>query len=175
MASEADLIPHYNKHLTYYSPLRLVSVAEVCGLLGVPLVGPVLDLGCGTGIAARQLPPDMEYVGVDYAEERIRLARREQPGRAFLNYEVRTFLELGDQLWGTILAFELFEHLEDPAAVVDLALSKLDGCMVGSVPKSMPYEAHLSVFDSPGEVIDMLSPDVLLEHVGHFWMGWQAS
>ena len=62
----------------------------------VPRTGFILDLGCGYGLAAHWLlcaTDQRQVLGVDYDEDKIRVAGRSAPGHARLRFEVQNILE----------------------------------------------------------------------------------
>lgn len=61
---------YYHKHVVLPGTLRLLDLPEF---------GQVLDLGCGNGVLARELPKQLDYLGVDAAPALIEEARRQDP------------------------------------------------------------------------------------------------
>lgn len=51
-------------------------------------VTSLIDLGCGQGVLARQLPSDVEYVGVDQSKELISEAKRMSKDKTFIVADV---------------------------------------------------------------------------------------
>ncbi len=103
----------------------------------------VLEVGCGAGdLAARLIwpqvespRPEPEYIGTDVSETEITLARKRYPGRNFqvasvyaLPYAARSF--------DLVVACEVLEHLERPAA----ALAEIGRVCSGHVLVSVPWE-----------------------------------
>lgn len=68
----------YNKHLqsenTYHERLIIPSAIK---LLELSAKSKVLDIGCGNGILAKHIDPNIPYVGVDSAKILIETARKE--------------------------------------------------------------------------------------------------
>lgn len=80
-------------------------------------IGPekdILDLGCGEGITLEKILrrfPERNILGMDYAEEKVRICREHQlPARLGSAYA----LDLGDHSWDCCLLLEVIEHLEEP-------------------------------------------------------------
>ena len=62
----------------------------------VPRSGFILDLGCGYGVAAHwllQSTDQREVLGMDYDEDKVRVAGRSAPDHPRLRFEVRDILE----------------------------------------------------------------------------------
>jgi 2-polyprenyl-3-methyl-5-hydroxy-6-metoxy-1,4-benzoquinol methylase len=125
----------------------------------------VLDLGCGDGRLAWQLAKHgiQLYDGVDYSKRRIEVARAERDalgmevnGYAFSYQDAYRFFDLNHLTYSTIFAIELLEHLEDPQRLVSLTLDRLNdnGRLIATVPKNMPYHAHLQVWESEDQLIE---------------------
>jgi putative flippase GtrA/SAM-dependent methyltransferase len=104
------------------------------------LSGPpthLLDIGSGSGELAadvRAAFPESEIVGVELSAKGIELARRRVPGAEFLQ---RDLLEPGEppprlRGWAThAVCSEVFEHIEQPAALLNGALPYLaPGCWI---------------------------------------------
>lgn len=85
----------------------------------------ILDLGCGTGANMERLLrlrlPFAQYVGVDFSETMLAIAREkfgELPGVAFFQGDV-TALEDAGHRYDVIVATYLLSHLRDPADFVN--------------------------------------------------------
>jgi len=79
--------------------------------------GSVLEIGCSTGFGLQFLPENIEYIGVDYDNTIIEVAR-EQNWRAlskFIHADINS-VELG--FFDTIIAFEVIEHLDNGLDIV---------------------------------------------------------
>jgi 2-polyprenyl-3-methyl-5-hydroxy-6-metoxy-1,4-benzoquinol methylase len=75
------------------------------------LTGTVLDIGCGSGVLARHLPPK-GYLGFDQDSAVLELARRSYPEHRFTSTMPK------GQHFDTIVALALLEHLDDPGAAL---------------------------------------------------------
>jgi SAM-dependent methyltransferase len=72
--------------------------------------GPILDIGCGTGLLTKSLEDLGEVVGADNSEDALEFCRRRG-----INNLVRTSAEspeFGDNSFSIIVAFGLIEHLD---------------------------------------------------------------
>jgi SAM-dependent methyltransferase len=111
----------------------LGSVRE---LLGSIEYGSVLEVGCGPGdLAARILPPQMDYLGIDVDEMEIEIARKRYP---HLSFQAGSAYELPveSNSFDLVIACEVLEHLEDPAK----ALAEIDRVAKRWVLVSVPWE-----------------------------------
>ena len=172
---EGDLIPHYDKHGYYYSPIG-GSVGESFAQkffddlsVDVGNVKSVLDLGCGNGRLSRLLKPSVHYVGVDYSSVRIDNAKNAYPQRQFHLQDLHEFVELSElDSYDLIVCIEVLEHLEDPRLLLDTIKQKKnnDAPIVGTVPIDLPYKAHLQTWKTDDEVISHLSPTLIARRKG---------
>jgi SAM-dependent methyltransferase len=112
--------------------------------------GDVMDLGCGTGQFANMLRDNNhkgKYIGIDFSGEAIDIARKVNPTMSFV------CLDLNDVPWfsGTIVMFEVLEHIEDDIAVI----KKIEkgSKVIFSVPDYMS-DNHYRKFDNMEEVRD---------------------
>jgi len=74
----------------------------------LPSGGRIVEFGCGPGNTARDiiaLKPDLDYLGVDYADGMIELARATVPRARFKAGDSRTFMLPSASLDGVVLAF----------------------------------------------------------------------
>lgn len=83
--------------------------------------GPVLDLGCGTGVFAPRFDP-REYLGVDLSPTYIAAAARKHPRHRFAVMDARR-LELADHSQSRCFIAGMLHHLSDDAA--DAVLSEV--------------------------------------------------
>lgn len=77
--------------------------------------GSVIDFGCGHGYFSKYVGPD--YLGIDWSPEGIKKAKELNPTRRFevadaLTYDAR-------RLFDYAVAFEIFEHLEEPKKLIE--------------------------------------------------------
>tara|TARA_R110000803_G_scaffold181355_2_gene243748 strand:- start:65 stop:625 length:561 start_codon:yes stop_codon:yes gene_type:complete len=177
---EKDLIPHYDNHLEYYSPLQEGSYFKyMCDELGVDLnkINSVLDLGCGDGRLCGSISPETYYMGVDYSQKRIEKATNNYPER---NFQVSCVHHLCDNQvrdYDLVVITEVLEHIESPYTVIKQLLSYNKATqIIATVPIDLPYVAHLSVWKTEEDVKKDLDPDVIKvdkQHgAKHFLCGW---
>lgn len=100
--------------------------ARVLAILG-ELHGRVLDVGCGEGrylgaVAARAIECELEYVGLDPDEGRLRELGSKYP---FARFVVGSAEQVGDELgiFDHALVLRSYNHLADPARALDRVLS----------------------------------------------------
>jgi len=97
---------------------------------------PVLDLGCGDGVRAREaLGSDVTIHGVDIDAEMVRHARRRLE-RVWLGDIQAPPDEVYRQRYGTILLMESLEHVDQPERVIRAAYRLLApyGLLIVVVP-----------------------------------------
>jgi SAM-dependent methyltransferase len=70
----------------------------------------VLDLGCGNGAKTARLAGRFEVVGVDIAEEQLRLARAQAPGATFVQADFAV-LEMPAESLDAVTAFYSLVHV----------------------------------------------------------------
>jgi 1-acyl-sn-glycerol-3-phosphate acyltransferase len=79
----------------------------------VPRQGFVLDLGCGYGLATHWLAQGTDqrtFLGVDYDEDKIRVAKRSAPGHERIHFEVRDILEWEYPPCDTVLLLDVLHY-----------------------------------------------------------------
>jgi len=119
-------------------------LASARELLALARPRRILEVGCGPGdLAAHLVGPlrettsvaQLSYLGTDVALEEVATARQAFPaGRFFPASAYR--LPFPDRSFDTLIACEVFEHLEDPAA----ALSEVARVSSGHLLLSVPWE-----------------------------------
>lgn len=94
-----------------------------------------LDMGCGTGLILRHLPPNS--VGVDINPRNIEKAKQHVPTAQFFICDIEEKLPFKDQSFSTIICTETLEHLLYPEKALEEAkrVLKNRGVIIGSVPK----------------------------------------
>ncbi len=122
----------------------------------------VLDLGCGTGYAARYIA---EIVGVDLSVASIQFAKEHYPRHTFLCLDASE-LDLTRE-FDIVMTFEVIEHVPDPARFLATAARHLadSGVLALSTPnrllfslgreKSIVNKTHIHEFIE-GELRDLL-------------------
>ncbi len=80
----------------------------------VPKAGFVLDLGCGYGLAAQWLAHTsdrLKFLGVDYDEDKIRVARRTAPGHEGIEFESRDIIHWDFPPCDTVLLLDVLHYM----------------------------------------------------------------
>ncbi len=99
--------------------------------------GRVLDVGTGTGLLLRHLPP--ASVGLDINPRNMDKARRYAPQAQVMQGDAEA-LPLQSNAFSTVLCTEVLEHLPNP----ELAVAEIErvlapgGVLIGSVPGRSP-------------------------------------
>ena len=172
---EQDLIPHYDKHGYYYSPIGgkvgALFLEKFLNDLNIDIdsLDSVLDLGCGDGRLSSLLSVSKNYVGVDYSNVRIKKAKETYPKRRFYHDDLHNFVDSNNlRFHDLIVCVEVLEHLEDPKLLLDKLKEKKDknAIIIGTLPINLPYVAHLQTWKTSEEVIDHLSPTLIKERKG---------
>lgn len=104
-ASVGEKGHYYHQKVIFPNLLKLLPLKQCRSLL---------DLGCGQGVFARHLPPDVSYLGVDISPGLIKAAKR-------LNKNEQAHFQVADLTKGTTLNQEGFD-----AAVSILALQNME-------------------------------------------------
>jgi SAM-dependent methyltransferase len=73
----------------------------------------VLDLGCGTGLNTRHLPPDVEVVGLDLSAAMLREARRSRPATRTRVHDLNRPLPAGLGRFDVVLGVACLEFCRD--------------------------------------------------------------
>lgn len=182
---ELALLPHYEKHLNYYSPVPAMFQPAMEGLgLWVKFIKHrkhVLDLGCGDGRLLLELARKYNTTGfgIDYSEIRIAKARAEYtrifghlygPPITFQQQSIQVAIKgTVTTLYDFCFMFEVLEHLQNPRAVLDRIKTPI---VVGSVPINMPYVAHLQVYETIDDLKTKLHPTKVIELGNHWFCYW---
>jgi ubiquinone/menaquinone biosynthesis C-methylase UbiE len=108
-------------------PAFLRMLAQYLDAMGIDSAGTVLDMGCGTGVAARTLARRPRFtgrvVGIDRSPYLVSAAERLARAEGLTErVEFRTgdthSLTLADASFDAVIAHTLISHVEDPAAVL---------------------------------------------------------
>ena len=101
---------------TYEQTLKNIQYAVVDKIaeLYAPLKGKILDLGCGTGLAAQKLKtPDNEFFGVDISEKMLALARRKNIYTELQQADITAYLHGSHPNFDTAVAADVFCYFGD--------------------------------------------------------------
>lgn len=128
------------------APHRAILRAVECKFMGrVPLVPPILDIGCGDGhfasIAYEQLPID---VGIDvFARDLYEAARRTGVYRQVM-FASATVLPFADGSFNTVVSNCVIEHIPDNQAVLrEIARVLRSGGVFATTLPSEHFEEYL--------------------------------
>jgi 2-polyprenyl-3-methyl-5-hydroxy-6-metoxy-1,4-benzoquinol methylase len=121
----------------------------ICSLAPSPGSWSVLDAGCGSGRYALALAAQgaTRVLGVDMADEMIRLARRHAAAAGVADrceFQTSAFLDFTtDEKFDVVVATGYFDYLEDPARHLRKMLEHCRGRLFISVPKRWEYRVPI--------------------------------
>jgi 2-polyprenyl-3-methyl-5-hydroxy-6-metoxy-1,4-benzoquinol methylase len=146
--------PHYDVHYTktaYYS-LWCVIVDR----LRQQRAARVLEVGCGTGQFAEMLYDEgiASYLGFDFSEVAVRLAKKRVPQYMFLVADALNTDIFKSYQCDAIVCTEVLEHIEDDLRVVARFPS---GCRCLCTVPNFPYVSHVRHFDNANAVAERYS------------------
>lgn len=121
--------------------------------------GRILDIGCGIGTLAEEIPAD-RYLGVDLDTESIAIARQEHPQHAF-----QTLAEFDTdpptEPFDTIIALAVIEHVPEPEAW--LAQMRRLLCPDGRIVVTTPHPSYRRLHEA-GAALRIFSKEGAEEH-----------
>ena len=97
------------------------------------LKGKVLDIGCGTGILAGIIPPEL-YLGVDIDKKSLQQARILHPKHKF-----KSGLPPTDKKFDTIVALAVIEHIPNPTEFLNNLILLLENTTESSIVITTPH------------------------------------
>ncbi|MGZ0172125.1 MAG: class I SAM-dependent methyltransferase [Planctomycetales bacterium] len=142
----------FKKHYTesvYYAGWTII-----CDRLVRHKVTSILDIGCGPGQFASLLSESaghVQYLGLDFCAEAIRMAEAVCPARSFLVADVFVDRNLEDLDYDAVVSLEFLEHVDDDIPV--LQRIRPGTLFIGSVP-NFPSASHVRHFTSAEEVTE---------------------
>lgn len=133
--------------------------------------GSVLDLGCGLGEMANLLG-DREYLGIDFSPVAIQYAREStrNPNARFQLVDFRDGLLC--RQFDTVLLLEVLEHVDDPAAIVELAQRYARKRVIATVPIDIPDSAHIKPQWNKADLVALLGELAVCKEFCKYW--WLA-
>ncbi len=130
----------------------------------MPIQGKWLDIGCSTGTFVKLLEENgLDARGIDISDEAVRLAKKEG-----LPVECKDIFSVDqNQRFDCITAFDVIEHLRDPASFIQAAnrLLKIGGTLVITTPNVRSPAGFLMgrwwFFFIPDEHLFLFSPSTI--------------
>jgi 2-polyprenyl-3-methyl-5-hydroxy-6-metoxy-1,4-benzoquinol methylase len=135
------------------------------------IVGSVLDLGCGFGFLSQFV--ERPYLGIDFSPFVIEKAQ-------ILHGKSRATFQVGDirhlpeiEMFDTVAMLEVLEHLDNPAAAVEIAQDMARRRIVVSVPRqSRPSNrAHVWPDWTAEDVTNLLGENSECHRYRRWWIG----
>jgi ubiquinone/menaquinone biosynthesis C-methylase UbiE len=120
----------------YHQSLILPNLMRLMGIKD-PKKTALLDIGCGSGVLARQLPKGIDYAGVDLSKGLLDQAKQQTPGMKFIfadatkplpiekiDFDIATFiLSLQNMENGKGAIEQAAKHLSKPGSKIFLILN----------------------------------------------------
>lgn len=105
---------YYHEHLIFPNLLKLMNLTPQCSLV---------DLGCGQGILARQIPLNVGYLGIDLSKSLIKAANERSKGktRKFLEADVSKPLSLEPAQFSHATIILALQNIENAQGVLSNA------------------------------------------------------
>lgn len=144
----------------------------------------ILDVGCGNGWLTKiLLDKGFDVYGIDASETGIKIARKNNPNRFFLNDITKNELpvDLKSIKFDTIISTEVIEHLYSPGNYLEFCKNILQRSDYGELIISTPYhgyfknlllaltgkmDKHFNVMDEGGH-IKFWSKKTIIEALEH--------
>lgn len=139
----------YHKH--YTESVYYPSWSMIVDRLKLRESKTVLDIGCGSGQFGAMLRDSgiENYVGLDFCDEAISLARNACPDFTFEAADVFESQRLEKFEYDTVVSLEFLEHVKRDLEVLERI--RTDTFFIGSVP-NFPSDSHVRWFNSEAEV-----------------------
>lgn len=127
----------------------------------------VLDLGCGVALIANMIG-ERAYLGIDFSSEAIASSRRvsENSRAAFICDSLANTSNYVKRPYDTVLMIEVLEHLAEPEAAVELAMSLAAQRFVATLPVDMRAPAHVQPTWTAADVERLIEAPSLLYQFG---------
>ncbi|MAD52456.1 class I SAM-dependent methyltransferase [Idiomarina sp. UBA3162] len=125
---------------------------EVCNLIEREKVERVIDIGCGPGQFSEYLTdrlPTADYLGLDFSETAINLARKRCPMLSFACEDVRNYTSDSGDIKTVYIMLEVLEHIDDDINLLKLFPSGAN--VIFSVPNFDSF-GHVRFFKTSNEI-----------------------
>jgi len=138
-----DFLWRHLKDLPYFR--ALLRAVEARFYANIPLVKPILDLGCGDGHFASAISPHPPFIGIDPWREPL-VEARERAAYSFVAQASGAAMPFPSAHFATVISNSVLEHIPDLEPVMDevARVLKPGGKFIFCVP-SENFEAFLSI------------------------------
>lgn len=145
----------YHKH--YTESVYYPSWSLIVDRLKSRASDSVLDIGCGSGQFGAMLRDGgvSNYLGLDFCDEAISLAKTACPEFTFEAADVFQSRRLEEHGYDTVVSLEFLEHVERDLEVLERI--RENTFFIGSVP-NFPSDSHVRWFNSEAEVAQRYAP-----------------
>jgi SAM-dependent methyltransferase len=89
------------------------------------LKGSLLDLGCGEGVLARQLPASIEYFGVDASQKLLNSAKKKNPKARFIHADASLPLPIEKKDFDIVCFILSLQNIENQQGAIQNAAQHL--------------------------------------------------
>jgi cyclopropane fatty-acyl-phospholipid synthase-like methyltransferase len=133
----------YERHTHVSSASEIANHQEVAKIIGN---GSVIDFGCGHGYFSEYVVGD--YIGVDWSVKGIEKAKEMFKDKIFFAMKFQDFkLPKNKKKFDYAVAFEIFEHLENPKELIEKML-EVATCAIFALPRDH-YSESTANSDKP--------------------------
>lgn len=130
----------------------------------IPLNSTVLDVGTGAGLGPKSLQrvrPDIRWSGMDFSPWVAEWTQKHSGVKwvGFLVADIRDGIPEKDGSYDVVMATELLEHLDDPAAAVAELARVARSRIIVTTPINNGMDSPFHVWSfSPDNILDLLKP-----------------
>ena len=110
--------------------------------LNIELKEKVLDLGCGTGLAASRLKAqNTHWTGVDISKEMLKIAQQKNLYDELTEADIQNFLTNNTAYYDTVLCLDVLAYIQNPESVLEKCFPAQLICTIEKAPD------HVTAFE----------------------------